>query len=127
MNRGRTSAAVLAAAVLLLGACANIDIDRSADDFDETTYDLDLSECRGGPAAMFALDRMEHAVIGSVYGLVYGARIGAHEGNSDKGAIIGAIVGSILGFGAGAYDSIDKHDEALARCLRNKGYATGAV
>ena len=117
----------LLAAVFLLNACDNIDVDRRADGFDDSAYDNALSECRGGPAALFALDRMEHAVIGSLYGLVYGAHLGASAGNTDKGAIIGAIVGSLVGAGAGASDSIDRHDAALARCLRDKGYAAEPV
>lgn len=125
MNKLRPVAAVLAA--VLLSACANLDIDRSADDFDEAAYDRDLSECRGGPAAMFAMSGLEFAVIGSVYGLVKGARIGSSAGNTDKGAIIGTIVGGLMGFGAGAYHAIDDHDAALARCLRDKGYAAGTV
>ena len=122
MNQGLS-----VAAAVLLSACANIDIDRNAEDFDEMTYDRDLSECRGGPAAMFALSGMEFAVIGSVYGLVNGARIGSSAGNTDKGAIIGTIVGGLMGFGAGAYDAIDEHDAALERCLRDKGYDAAGV
>lgn len=126
MSQGRPVAAVLAAAVLV-SACANIDIDRRAANFDAATYDSDLSACRGGPAALFALNGLESAAIGSLYGLVNGARIGSSAGNADKGAIIGTIVGGLLGFGAGAYNAIDDHDAALVRCLRDKGYAAGAV
>ena len=121
----RTS--LIAAVTLSLGACANIDIDRSADSFDQEAYDDALSECRGGPAALFALSGMETAVIGSLYGLVNGANIGANAGNADKGAIIGTIVGGVLGFGAGAYNAIDEHDAALERCLREKGYGVGTI
>lgn len=125
MTRAPAAAVLLAA--LLLGACANIDVDRSADGFDDSAYDNALSACRGGPAVLFALDRMEHAVIGSLYGLVYGAHLGASAGNTDKGAIIGAIVGSLVGAGTGASTSIESHDAALARCLRDKGYAAEPV
>ena len=125
MTKTLPAAAVLFSASI--SGCANIDVDHSAENFDEATYAGDLSECRGGPAALFALDRMEHAVIGSLYGLVYGAHLGASAGNTDKGAIIGAIVGSLVGAGAGASDSIDRHDAALARCLRDKGYAAEPV
>ena len=130
MTETSTAGACLTAAVLLiflLGACANIDVDRSAADFDETAYASDLSGCRGGPAALFVISRLEAAVIGSVYGLVQGAHIGAAAGNTDKGAVIGAIVGSVLGLNYGAHRSIHRHDEALARCLREKGYETNPV
>ena len=121
---GLTAAVLL---IFLLGACANIDVDRSAADFDETAYASELSACRGGPAALFAISRLEAAVIGSVYGLLEGAHIGAAAGNTDKGAVIGAIVGSVLGLNYGAHRSIHRHDETLARCLRDKGYETNPV
>lgn len=121
----RLPAAVLAA--VLLSACANLAIDRSADDFDAAAYASDLSECRGGPAALFALHRLESAVIGSAYGLVHGLRIGARAGDAGEGAVIGAMVGGMVGLSYGAHDAIDRHDEALAQCLRDKGYATNPV
>ena len=130
INIGSGMTKTLPTAVLLtvlLGACANLDVDRSADNFDETAYASDLSECRGGPAALFALHRLESAVIGSAYGLVHGLRIGARAGDAGEGAVIGAILGGMVGLGYGAHDSIDRHDEALAQCLRDKGYATDPV
>ena len=122
----RKGFAVLAGAVLL-GACATIDVDQSAENFDAATYADDLNECRGGPAALFVLNRLESAMVGSVYGLAYGAYYGAVAGNTEKGVIIGTIVGGVLGLGHGAHRSMDRHDEALTRCLREKGYAAGAV
>ena len=119
----RKGVAVLAGAVLL-GACATIDVDQSAENFDAATDADDLNECRGGPAALFALNRLESAMVGSVYGLAYGAYYGAVAGNTEKGVIIGTIV---LGLGHGAHRSMDRHDEALTHCLREKGYAAGAV
>ncbi len=124
MTRASAAAVLL---TVLLGACANLDVDRSADNFDAAAYASDLSECRGGPAALFALHRLESAVIGSAYGLVYGAHIGARAGDAGEGAVIGAIVGGVAGLSYGAHDAIDRHDEALAQCLRDKGYATNPV
>ena len=125
MTKGLTAAALAAAVVL--SACANIDVDRSAANFDGTAYASDLSECRGGPAALFVLHRLEAAFIGSAYGLVYGAHVGAKAGDTKEGAVIGAIVGSVLGLSHGAHRSIHRHDKALARCLREMGYAAKPV
>ena len=121
----RLPAAALAA--VLLSACANPGVDRNADNFDETIYAGDLSDCRGGPALVFAMRGLEGAVIGSAYGLVRGVHIGAKAGDAGEGAVIGAIVGGFVGLGYGAYHSIDKHDKALADCLRDKGYAANPV
>jgi hypothetical protein len=115
------------ATAFLVGACATIEVDQSTANFDAATYADDLNECRGGPAALFVLNRLESAMVGSVYGLAYGAYYGAVAGNSGEGAIIGTIVGGVLGLGHGAQRSIDRHDEDLVRCLRDKGYAPGAV
>lgn len=123
----RIPATAVLAAASLVSACATIEVDQTAENFDAATYQSDLSECRGGPAALFALNRLESAVVGSVYGLAYGAYYGAVAGNSADGVVIGSIVGSVLGLGHGAQRSIDRHDEALVRCLRDKGYVPGTV
>ena len=62
----------------LLGACANVDVDRSVAGFDEETYARDLSECRGGSAVAFVAEAMGHTLLGSAYGLLHGAVI-AHD------------------------------------------------
>ncbi len=110
-------------AAILLAACANLDVDRTAERFDEDTYANDLSDCRGGPALVFAADRLESTLVGSAYGFVLGVYHGAIAGDSSEGAVIGTIVGGAVGLGVGGYDAISEHDRELAQCLRGKGYA----
>lgn len=112
---------------VLLVACANVDVDRSATSFDEDTYANDLSECRGGPAMVFVVERLESALIGSAYGLVQGALYGVLKGNSADGALIGTILGGAVGLGVGGYDAAAEHDRELVQCLRDKGYATDTL
>ncbi len=109
---------------VLLAACANVDVDRSAASFDEDTYANDLSECRGGPALVFVAKGMGSALVGSVYGFVHGGYLGALAGNSAEGAVIGTIVGGAVALGVGGYDAASEHDRDPVQCLRDKGYAT---
>ena len=109
---------------VLLAACANLDVDRSAASFDEDAYANDLSECRGGPALVFVVKGLESALIGSAYGFVQGVYYGALSGDSAEGAVIGTIVGGAVGLGVGGYDAASEHDRELVQCLRGKGYGT---
>ncbi len=113
--------AVLTAAGLL-SACATVDVDESAESFDETIYADDLAECQGGPTSIVALNGLGGALVGSAFGFAEGAWLGASAGDSAEGAVIGTIVGSVVGLGGGAYDSVSEQDEELARCMRGKGY-----
>lgn len=108
---------------VLLTACANVDVDTTAENFDEDTYANDLSECRGGPALVFVADRLGSAFVGSFYGFVYGVYLGALGGNSAEGAVAGSVVGGAVGLGVGGYEAAEEHDRKLAQCLRGKGYA----
>ena len=121
-STSRVIVATLSAA--LLGACANVDVDRSVAGFDEATYASDLSECRGGSAGGFVAEAMGHTLLGSAYGLLHGAYYGALTGDSGEGAVVGTIIGGAVGLGLGGHDAAKAHDEELARCLRDKGYAT---
>ena len=109
---------------VLLAACANLDVDRSAASFDEDAYANDLSECRGGPALVFVVKGLESALIGSAYAFVQGVYYGALSGDSAEGAVIGTIVGGAVGLGVGGYDAASEHDRELVQCLRGKGYGT---
>ena len=71
MRMTRKQIAVLALAGLL-SACANVDVDRSAANFDETTYADDLAECQGGPTSIMVLNGLGGAMVGSAYGFVEG-------------------------------------------------------
>ncbi len=87
---------------VLLTACANVDVDRSAASFDEATYTNDLAECRGGSATTFMVNGLAGAVVGSALGALEGAQTGITGGNSAEGAVIGSVVGSVIGVGVGA-------------------------
>ena len=121
MRMTRKQIAVLTAAGLL-SACATVDVDESAESFDEAIYAGDLAECRGGPASIMVLNGFGGALVGSAFGFVEGAWLGASAGDSAEGAVIGTIVGSVVGLAVGAYDSVSEQDEELARCMRGKGY-----
>ncbi len=112
---------------VLLTACANVDVDRSAASFDEATYTDDLAECRGGSASIFVVNGFGGVLVGSAYGFVEGVWLGVAAGDSGEGAVIGTIVGGVVGLGVGAYKSVTEQDEELAKCLREKGYVIEAA
>ncbi len=114
-------------AVAFLGACANVDVDRTVASFDEATYADDLSECRGGSTMAFMTEAVGATLVGSAYGVINGLYYGAVAGNSAEGALIGTIVGGAVGLGAGGRDAAVAHDEELVQCLRAKGYAPDAL
>ena len=118
--------AVLTAAGLL-SACATVDVDESAESFDEAIYADDLAECQGGPASIMVLNGFGGALVGSAFGFVEGAWLGASAGGSAEGAVIGTIVGSVVGLAVGAYEPVSEQDEELARCLGGKGYLLDAA
>ncbi|MFP6743233.1 MAG: hypothetical protein VCD33_16690 [Alphaproteobacteria bacterium] len=108
---------------VLLGACANVDVDRTVASFDEATYADDLSECRGGSAVAFVAEAVGTTLVGSAYGFINGIYYGALAGDTAEGALIGTIVGGAVGLGAGGHHAAVAHDEELVKCLRAKGYA----
>ncbi len=126
MRMTRNQIAILSAAGLLT-ACATVDVDKSAETFDETTYADDLADCQGGSATTFMVNGLAGAVVGSALGAFEGAKIGINGGNSAEGALVGSVVGSVIGVGVGAYNSVSEQDEELARCMREKGYALDAA
>ena len=105
-------------AVGFLGACANVDVDRSVAGFDENAYVPDLSECRGGSAVAFMTGAVETTLVGSAYGFINGIYYGALAGDTVEGALIGTIVGGAVGLGAGGQAAAVAHDEELVQCLR---------
>ena len=126
MRMTRKQIGVLAAAGLL-SACATVDVDKSAETFDETTYADDLADCQGGSATTFLVNGLTGAVVGSALGAFEGAKIGITGGSSAEGAMVGSVVGSVIGMGVGAYNSVSEQDEELARCMREKGYVIEAA
>jgi hypothetical protein len=113
---------IIIALSLFLAACAVPQVEQSAVNFDESKYQSDLSDCRGGSLLEASAVNFGNAVKGSLWGAFYGAPAGAMSGDGWEGAAIGAVVGATLGLGAGAKESLEKHDAELAGCLRGKGY-----
>ena len=76
MRMTRNQIAILSAAGLLT-ACASVDVDKSAETFDEDAYEEDIAQCRGESGTMFALRDVGGALVGSAFGLVEGVYLGA--------------------------------------------------
>lgn len=99
-------ALLLAAVTLKLGDEKSLedtmDVDRSAESFDEATYADDLADCRGGSTSIMVLNGLGGAMVGSAYGFVEGIWLGVVAGNSAEGAVIGTIVGGVVGLSVGA-------------------------
>jgi hypothetical protein len=109
--------------LLMLTACASMDVDTSATNFDEEKYSEDLNYCRGGSAADAALHGLGGMAAGSLLGASEGFTQWGFSGGSAEGAIIGAIVGGTLGVFVGAYKPIQEQGEKVRTCLRGKGYS----
>ena len=118
---------ILATTLVTLAGCALPTVDREAAGFDEARYASDLSTCRGGSAASFALKSFGGAVIGAAIGAAEGASTGAISGDAEEGAWIGAIVGGVLGIGVGAYQSLADQSDNVEGCLRQKGYRVQSI
>ena len=76
MRMTRNQIAILSAAGLLT-ACASVDVDKSAETFDEDAYEEDIAQCRGESGTMFALRGVGGALVGSAFGFVEGVYLGA--------------------------------------------------
>ena len=108
--------------ILFTSACASLDVDQSAEDFDEDLYSQDLSECYGGNVVLGTARSVGYGVLGSFSGAGQGLIHGVIWGDTPQSVVAGAAVGSIIGFGAGAYKSFDKGNEELRYCMTGKGY-----
>jgi hypothetical protein len=108
--------------LLALSACASIDVDTSATNFNEEKYSEDLDTCRGGTAAETTLHGLGGVLAGSLLGASEGFTHMGFSGGSAEGAVIGAIVGGTVGLFVGAYKPIETQGEKVRSCLRGKGY-----
>jgi hypothetical protein len=61
----RTRKILVIISLLMLAACASIDVDTSAANFAEDKYAEDLNTCRGGTAAETMLSGLGSAAVGS--------------------------------------------------------------
>ena len=113
-------------AVAFLTACAAPSVDRSAVDFDATTFAADLNLCRGGNIAEASLKTIGKGALGSLAGAGVMVLRGAAAANSGEAIVVGAAVGAVIGLGIGANDAIKEHEQEIADCLRQKGYVVVA-
>ena len=131
------SLAAMAAAALVLGACATVPpsgpsvmvLPGDGKSFDQ--FRGDDYECRsfassqaGTTAQQASVDSgVKSAAIGTAVGAVAGALIGGHEG-AGAGAGTGLLVGSVAGAGAAnrsAYSLQQRYDIAYTQCMYAKG------
>jgi hypothetical protein len=109
--------------LLIVSACASIDVDTSGANFDEEKYAEDLNTCRGGTAAETTLHGLGGVLAGSLLGASEGFTQWGFSGGSVEGAVIGAIAGGTIGLFVGAYKPIETQGEKVRSCLRGKGYS----
>ncbi|MBT3766522.1 MAG: hypothetical protein HOF84_11765 [Rhodospirillales bacterium] len=110
-----------------LTACAAPSVDRSAFNFNETKYSLDLNFCRGGNIAEATAKTVGVGALGSLGGAAIMVMHGAAAANNGEAIVVGAVVGAVVGLGVGANDAIEDHNQEVANCLREKGYQVVAV
>ena len=114
-------AIILTLAIALLAACAAPGVNRSAANFNESKFTVDLNLCRGGNIAEASLRTIGKGAVGSLAGAGIVALHGAAAG-SGEALVAGAIVGAVVGLGIGANDAVEEHNQEIADCLRQKGY-----
>jgi len=110
-----------------LSACAAPSVDRSALNFNETKFTVDLNFCRGGNIAEASLKTIGKGALGSLAGAGIVALHGAVAAGSGEAIVVGAVVGAVVGLGVGANDAIEEHQQEIANCLREKGYQVVAA
>jgi hypothetical protein len=118
----QTRKIVIIVSLLFLSACASIDVDTSAANFNQDRYAVDLDNCRGGTVAQATLHGLGGVLAGSLLGASEGFTHMGFSGGSAEGAVIGAIVGGTVGLFVGAYKPIETQGENVRSCLRGKGY-----
>ena len=110
-----------------LTACAAPSVDRSALNFNETRFTVDLNFCRGGNIAEASLKTIGKGALGSLAGAGIVALHGAAAAGSGEAIVVGAVVGAVVGLGVGAKDAVEEHQQEIADCLREKGYQVVAA
>jgi outer membrane lipoprotein SlyB len=110
-----------------LTACAAPDVNRSALNFNENKFSIDLNLCRGGNIAEASLKTIGKGALGSLAGAGIVALHGAVAAGSGEAVVAGAIVGAVIGLGIGANDAIEEHQREIADCIREKGYEVVAA
>ena len=114
-------AIIVSLSIFIIG-CTSPIVQQSTGPFNEDKYHVDLYNCRGGTFFEASAVSIGHAAAGSLWGAFHGAPAGAFTGNGWEGAAIGAIAGAVVGFGVGAAEAIEKHEDEIEACLNRKGY-----
>lgn len=117
----------IAIATAILTACAGPRVDRTAVDFNETNFTVDLNFCRGGNIAEATLKTIGKGAVGSLAGAGIVVLHGAAAAGSGEAVVVGAIVGAAIGLGIGANDAVEEHNQEISDCLREKGYEVVAA
>ena len=112
--------------VALLASCAAPSVDRTARDFNESKFTVDLNVCRGGNVTEATLKTIGLGALGSLVGAGVVATYGAAAAGSVEAVAVGAAVGAVIGLGYGANQAVEKHQQEIADCLREKGYVVVA-
>jgi len=113
---------IIALMTLTLAACVSPDIEKSAIDFNQSAYDNDLNNCRGGTVFEASATSIGLASGGAILGVIHAVPWSSAWDNGWEVAAISAALGGAIGFGAGAIDSVNKYEDEIASCLSNKGY-----
>ena len=117
-----TRPALILLSALALAGCAAPNVDRSAVDFDATTFAVDLNLCRGGNFTEASLKTIGKGALGSLAGAGVMVLHGAAAANSGEAIVVGAAIGAVIGLGVGAHDAVEEHETEIADCFRQKGY-----
>ena len=107
---------------LTLTACAAPNVDRDADNFDNTEFARDLNLCRGGNIFASSATTIGKTAVGSLAGAGIMFVHGAAAAGSAEAIVAGAAVGAVVGLGVGAKDAIKGHKQEIRTCLLEKGY-----
>ena len=127
MMKSMTRPTLILVAALALAGCAAPDGNRSAVNFNESQFSVDLNLWRGGNIAEASLKTIGKGALGSLAGAGIVALHGAAVARSGEAIVVGAAVGAVIGLGVGANDTVEEHHQEISDCLREKGYEVVAA
>jgi outer membrane lipoprotein SlyB len=96
MTKPMTLPALILLSALALTGCAAPDVNRSAVNFNESQFSVDLNLCRGGSIAEASLKTFGKGALSSLAGAGVVALHGAVAAGSGEAIVAGAIVGACL-------------------------------
>jgi hypothetical protein len=95
MTKQITRPALILLFTLALAACAAPNVDRSAADFNEIKFSVDLNLCRGGNIVEASIKTIGKGAVGSLAGAGVMVLHGAAAANSGEAIVVGAAVGAV--------------------------------